>query len=121
MIAHGARCSIGDQLHPRGTLDKAAYQNIGPVYARVEQREPWLKGATPLVQIGVLQAQERPVGMGGRIRVAGAEEGAVRILTQTKHQFDLIDRPAEFERYEMIVLPDTVVVDEGWPADCARS
>jgi hypothetical protein len=112
MIAHGARCSIGDQLHPRGTLDKAAYQNIGNVYARVEQREPWLKDAKPVVQIGVLQAEERPVGMGGRIKVAGAEEGAVRILTQTKHQFDLIDRPAEFEPYQLIVLPDTVVVDE---------
>ena len=112
MIAHGARCSIGDQLHPRGTLDRAAYQNIGAVYARVKDREPWLKDAVPLVQIGVLQAEERPVGQGGRVRVAGPEEGAVRILTQTKHKFDLIDRPAEFERYELVVLPDNVMVDE---------
>jgi hypothetical protein len=82
------------------------------VYARVEQREPWLRGAKPIVQIGVLQAQERPVGQGGRIKVAGPEEGAVRILTQTRHQFDLIDRAGELERYELIVLPDTVLVDE---------
>src|SRR3569623_1612252 len=40
MIALGARCSIGDQLHPRGTLDAAAYDLIGKIYKRVEEREP---------------------------------------------------------------------------------
>src|SRR5213075_3272233 len=84
MIAHGARCSIGDQLHPRGTLDRAAYQLIGRAYARIEAREPWLVDAKPLTQIAVLQADERPTGMGGRINVRGAEEGAVRMLTQLK-------------------------------------
>ena len=49
--------------------------------------------------------------MGGRIRVVPAEEGAVRVLTHLKHQFDLIDRPAEFENYDLLVLPDTVLVD----------
>ncbi len=111
MIAHGAKCSIGDQLHPRGTLDRAAYELIGTVYDRVEQREPWLDGATPLTQIAVLQSFERPVGMGGRIRVVPAEEGAVRVLTHLKHQFDLIDRPAAFENYDLLILPDTVLLD----------
>jgi hypothetical protein len=111
MMAHGAKCSIGDQLHPRGTLDKAAYQLIGKVYERVEAREPWLTDARAVTQIGVLQASERPVGMGGRIRIAGAEEGAVRMLTQLKHQFDLIDRVEDFGRYELIILPDTVAMD----------
>src|ERR1700722_19970599 len=54
MIAHGAACSIGDQLHPRGELDPAAYELIGRTYQRVEQREPWLIGAKPVAQIGVL-------------------------------------------------------------------
>lgn len=112
MIAHGARCSIGDQMHPRGTLDRAAYQLIGRAYERVAAREKWLTDATPVVQIGVLQADERPVGMGGRIRIAGAEEGAIRMLTQLKHQFDLIDRPGDFSKYELIVLPDTIAMDE---------
>ena len=44
MMAHGAACSIGDQLHPRGRLDAAAFQLIGKAYARVRAREPWTLG-----------------------------------------------------------------------------
>src|SRR5438105_15190518 len=61
MMAHGARCSIGDQLHPRGMLDRAAYDLIGRAYQRVEAREPWLRDAAPLTDIGVLQMPEQPV------------------------------------------------------------
>ena len=32
MMAHGAGCSIGDQLHPRGYLDQASYDLIGQAY-----------------------------------------------------------------------------------------
>jgi hypothetical protein len=111
MIAQGARCSIGDQMHPRGTLDRAAYELIGKVYARVEAREPWLVDATPVAQIAVLQADERPTGQGGRVKISGAEEGAIRMLNQLKHQFDLIDRLADFANYELVVLPDSVKLD----------
>ncbi|MCX7914726.1 MAG: alpha-L-fucosidase, partial [Verrucomicrobiae bacterium] len=41
MLAHGAACSIGDQLHPRGQLDSAAYDLIGEVYAHAMACEPW--------------------------------------------------------------------------------
>ncbi len=112
MIAHGARCSIGDQLHPRGTLDRGAYDLIGKAYQRVEAREPWLTDAKPLTEIGVLQASENPVGMGGRITVKGAEEGAVRMLTQLKHQFDLIDAETNFDNYKLLILPDGVRLDD---------
>jgi hypothetical protein len=112
MLSQGARCSIGDQLHPRGTLDRAAYQLIELVYQRVEARQPWLTDAKILTDIAVLQSPEAPVGQGSRINVAGAEVGAVRLLSQLNHQFDLIDRPAEFEKYKLLILPDIVQVDE---------
>jgi hypothetical protein len=110
-IAHGARCSIGDQLHPRGTLDRAAYDLIGKAYARVAEREPWLKDATALTQIGVLQPDRQPGAQDERFGAPRVEEGVVRMLTQLKHQFDLIDRPADFQRFELIILPDFVDVD----------
>ena len=40
MLAHGAGCSVGDQMHPDGTIDKAVYQLIGSVYQYVEKCEP---------------------------------------------------------------------------------
>ena len=34
MLAEGAHCCIGDQLHPRGVLDASAYALVERVYAR---------------------------------------------------------------------------------------
>src|ERR1051326_8345058 len=45
MLSEGAKCSIGDQLHPRGMLDPATYDLIGHVYRQVEAKEPWCAGA----------------------------------------------------------------------------
>lgn len=110
-VAHGASCSIGDQLHPRGTLDRAAYELIGRVYGRIEAREPWLTGAKSVAQIAVLQVEPPQVGGVPKRQAQPAEEGAVRMLTQLKHQFDLIDRQTRFENYELLILPDAVTID----------
>ena len=52
MMAHGAKVSIGDQLHPRGTLDKAACELIGKTLGRVAARQEWLENAEPVSQVG---------------------------------------------------------------------
>ena len=108
MMAHGARCSIGDQLHPRGVLDRAAYDLIGKVYARVAAREPWLDGAKAAVQIGLFQA---PAAHASAIESTGTDEGATRMLTQLGHQFDVVHPDSPWERYEALVLPDCILVD----------
>jgi hypothetical protein len=108
MMAHGARCSIGDQLHPRGRLDRAAYDLIGKIYARVAEREPWLEGAEPVTQIGLF-----PVPAAGAHPMAssGADEGATRMLTQLRHQFDVVEASSDLERYDLLILPDGIPVD----------
>src|SRR5439155_9070608 len=52
------------------------------------------------------------VGSSGRGRTMRVEEGVVRMLTQLKHQFDIIDADADFAKYELLVLPDVVEVDD---------
>lgn len=106
MMAHGASCSIGDQLHPRGVLDKAAYQLIGQVYGRVEEREPWLHDAKPLAQIGLFQVPSTQYNATG-----GSDEGATRMLTQLKQQFDVVIPDGNLERYELLILPDLIQLD----------
>ncbi|HWB53161.1 MAG TPA: alpha-amylase family protein, partial [Tepidisphaeraceae bacterium] len=106
IMAHGAACSIGDQLHPRGQLDSAAYDLIGRAYARVEEHQPWLDGAKPLAQIGVLMQSS-----GNEYVIestTGTDEGAMRMLTQLKHQFNLITESCDFKPYELLILPDTI-------------
>ena len=107
MMAHGAACSIGDQLHPRGVLDRAAYERIGDVYQRVAQREDWLVGATSVAQIGVVRVSDS----GGYFATKGAEEGAVRMLAQLKQQFDLVDATGPLAKYDLLILPDEVRLD----------
>lgn len=106
MMAHGAQCSIGDQLHPRGTLDTGAYDLIGKVYGRVKQCEPWLDDAKPVTQIGVLYVADGS----GKKDTGTSREGWTRMLTQLKHQFDIILPAADFAKYELIILPDATPV-----------
>jgi hypothetical protein len=108
MLAHGACCSIGDQLHPRGTLDRGAYDLIGKVYERVEAREPWTVGATSVAQIGLFQLPWHAANAQG---ISGTDEGATRMLTQLKHQFDVVTTTSKLENYELLVLPDALPVD----------
>jgi hypothetical protein len=106
MMAHGARCSIGDQLHPRGRLDKAAYELIGRIYARVAEREPWLD-AQPVTDIGLFQA---PAPHVTAVESTGTDEGAARMLMHLHHQFDVIHPESDLERYGLLILPDCVPV-----------
>jgi len=107
MMAHGARCSIGDQLHPRGVLDKAAYDLIGQVYTRVAEREPWLD-ARAVTEIGLFQA---PAKHTSAIESTGTDEGATRMLMHLKHQFDVVHAESRLEKYSVLILPDCINVD----------
>jgi len=109
MIAMGARCSIGDQLHPRGVPDAAAYELIGKAYQRVEEREPWLVDAMPLTEVGLFQAPNDSNALNPRI--SGTDEGATRMLMQLKLQFDVVDPGSELSKYRLLVLPDVVPMD----------
>ena len=111
MLAYGAQCSVGDQLHPRGRLDPAVYDLIGRVYAYAEACEPWTEGAQPLTDIAVLRSgadqgvyREEP---------GGTNDGVTRMLGQLKHQFDFLDPDMRFEKHGLVILPDQVEVSQG--------
>ncbi len=110
MIAHGARCSVGDQLHPRGRTDQASYELIGRAYRRVMEREPWLEGAFPHSQVGLFQLPTSSLQT--TQNTSRSDEGAVRMLTQLKVQFDVVQATSNLEAYELLVLPDALPVDE---------
>ncbi len=114
MIAHGARCSIGDQLHPRGNLDLASYKLIGKVYKRVADREEWLQGATPISNVGLFQL---PTGNTVTTQsTSRTDEGATRMLTQLRQQFDVVQPTNDLTSYDLLILPDSINVDESLAA-----
>jgi hypothetical protein len=109
MLALNAKCCIGDQLHPCGAMSAATYDLIGQVYAEVEAKEPWCADATPVTEIGVFTPEEfHGGGIGG---LPPALMGAVRLLTELGHQFDVLDSHSELSRYALLILPDEIPLD----------
>ncbi|MBV9658053.1 MAG: beta-galactosidase trimerization domain-containing protein [Verrucomicrobia bacterium] len=107
-VAHGARCLLGDPLHPRGRFDATACARIGRAFARVEAREPWLRGARAATEIGVLQVPGEAAALDER---RPAVEGAARLLAELQAQFDLIGPEHDFTRYRLLVLPDSLPIE----------
>ena len=109
MLAHGAKCSVGDQLHPDGEICETTYDLIGPVFQEVERKEPWCSGVKPVVDIGVLSPEEFT---DERIPLSSA--GAVRMLQEGGHQFDIVDTSADLSPYRVMILPDDIQVSEAF-------
>src|SRR5690606_32597222 len=112
-LANGARCSIGDQLHPEGLMDEATYDLIGQAYAEVEAKERWCEGVESVADFALLSLEaHQSYTLGApETRHIKADAGAVRMLLEGKLLFDVIDRDADFSRYKVLILPDAVTVD----------
>jgi hypothetical protein len=112
ILAFGARCLVGDHLHPTGELDETTYRIIGTAYRALAAKEPWSEGTTNIAEIGLLSAEAAaPPPLAGLPRHHNdADEGAVRVLLESKLTFDVLDPDSDFARYRLLILPDTVRV-----------
>ncbi|MFL5655689.1 MAG: alpha-amylase family protein [Ktedonobacteraceae bacterium] len=111
IVGASGKISAGDQLHPRGALDPAVYRLFEHSFGRIEQLEPWLVGAKPAAEVGIL-SQLKP--MSG-LRIPGHSddvEGAAQCFLEAAIQFDILDPTAStFSDYKTLVLPDGFAVD----------
>ncbi len=57
MLAFGSKCSVGDQLHPNGEMDKSTYDIIGAAFSEVEQKERWCDGVKSVADIALLSRE----------------------------------------------------------------
>jgi hypothetical protein len=106
-LAYGAKLSVGDQLHPSGKISKMTYDLIGHVYSQAEALEPWCCDVTPQVDIAVI-SPEAYVQTAERVHPSAA--GALRILQEGHHQFDVVDENDTLENYRVVILPDVIPV-----------
>ena len=108
MLAYGSKCSVGDQLHPNGAMDRSTYEIIGAAYAEVEQKEPWCDDVTSVADIGLLSSAA--LGHHAAGRDDSADTGATRVLLEEHFLFDVLDADMDFDRYKVLVLPDEINV-----------
>lgn len=112
MISLGAKCSIGDQLHPNGKMDEATYESIAKGYARVEALEPYITHSTYLSDVAVLSDEAINFHYDGFTHESQSDAGVVRMLLELKVQFDVIDFESDFSAYKILILPDSVTCGE---------
>lgn len=112
-LAMGARCSVGDQLHPRGRMDEAAYRLIGAAYAEVERKEPWCSAAENVADVALLSVEAAGFHAARELQdfTGKPDAGAVRILLEGKYLFNVVDLMEDFRKYKVVILPDRIRVD----------
>lgn len=104
-VSQGARCDIGDQLPPDGRLDPAIYHVIGQAYQQIERIEPYLEQAVPVTEAALLASGNAPCNE--------VNYGWVKLLTESRVQFDIVERETKWEeRYALVVLPENFWVDQ---------
>lgn len=104
--AHGAKCSIGDQMYPDGTLNTRTYEQISTIYSKIERLEAITSQITPKSQIAICYPDEE-IGK----RIPDALAGATTLLNELHFQFDIIDSQMDFTPYELIILPDKLTLN----------
>ena len=108
MLAQGARCSIGDQLHPSGMLDESTCRLIGAAYSEVETKEPWCRGAVSAAKVAILSD-------GGFLKQLNPDEtseiGISRLLLEGHIPFDRLDDGGDFSKYKVLILPEALRPD----------
>lgn len=106
-VAHGASCSIGDQMYPDGTLQPATYRLIGQVYQQVAKIETYNYGSQAVTELailhpGIVEEVEEKVDL--------SLAGAVNMLNEGHYQFDIVDDQMSWSQYRLLILPDKLTV-----------
>ncbi|MBC7286509.1 MAG: alpha-L-fucosidase [Armatimonadetes bacterium] len=117
-LALGMRPTIGDHFHPRGDINHAVFDLIERVYRRCQQLEPWLDGAQPVAEIGVVAPQPGflRTDYAAFARSQNSVKGAARMLCELRAQFDVLSPYRPWDGYRVLILADEVLLDD----DCAE-
>lgn len=110
--ANGAKCSIGDQLHPEGEMDMATYKLIGTAYKELEEKEEWLDNVKQITEVAVFsyESYAGTFGTGQMGKTTQIDSGVGRILLEGKYLFDVVDMEVDFNNYRVVILPDLIKI-----------
>ena len=107
IVANAAHCDVGDQMPPNGQLDGAVYHVLGKSFGRIKKLEPWLDRAAPVTEAALIIPSE--------ILKRAKQEyiyGLLKLMLESRLQFDLVEQEQEWERYNMVVIPDELSPDQ---------
>lgn len=100
MMTYGAKCSVGDQMHPCGEMDLETYRTIGQAYDYVKKLEDYCDGVEETTRLGIVLSGAK-----------GSDEGLVKMLLENQYDFDVVLADDDLSRFDTIILPDAVKMD----------
>jgi hypothetical protein len=111
-LAFGAKCSIGDQLHPSGEMDIVTYNMIGDVYGKLKDKEPYCDNVENIADVAILSQEAVKFTVSDLWTKFNGDIGANRIMLEGKYLYHVIDLETEFDGYKAVILPDSIRLDE---------
>ncbi|MCM8820840.1 MAG: family 10 glycosylhydrolase, partial [Candidatus Omnitrophica bacterium] len=110
-IANGGTCSVGDHMHPRGRLEIPVYEMIGRCYSKIKELEDFTEGAKAEAEMVIIDPEVFKCTSFPDYDYTSVA-GATRMLSELKYQFDVSDGLGDISKYNVVVLPDNISVDE---------
>ncbi|MCL2095801.1 MAG: beta-galactosidase trimerization domain-containing protein [Oscillospiraceae bacterium] len=112
-IANGAKCSVGDQLHPDAYMDERTYKLIGEAYREVEAKEKWCAGSENIADIAVFSVEANRLDLSqSHISGSVSDSGVSRLLLEGKYLYDIVDGEADISKYKLLILPDCISTND---------
>ena len=99
MLAYGARCSLGDQVHPSGKMDEQTYRNIGYAYEYVEKIEPYAYGAEETTRLGIFLSNR-----------SETDQGLTRMLLEGHMDFEIVLEGEDLSRFDALIIGSETVL-----------
>ena len=100
-LANGMRPNIADHFLPSGEINHAMFDRVQEILSHVKPYEKWHEDAVNAVDFAVLlpgdDSEKNP-----------ALAGVIRLLSELRMQFDIVDSSADFTHYPFLILPDHV-------------
>jgi hypothetical protein len=95
-LANGCAITIGDQLHPYGALEDAAYKRIGTVLETAKKIEPYVIDSEFVPYVALLKQKETDC----------------HALVDAGLHFTIVDAKQDLASYKAVVVPDGSKIEE---------
>lgn len=104
-LVNGLRPNIGDHLPPDGVVPEKVMQQNERIFAWLQQREEFYTNAEAQADMAILFPKTHQ-----EIYLARELRGALRLLCDLHCQFDIVTLAADWSKYRLLVMPDSVKV-----------
>lgn len=107
-LMYGTGFSVGDHMHPNGTLDEKLYAtDLKKIYSFLKSYEPWTDKAKYVKEIAILRNKSTTK----QNLITPALRGVTRMLSELKYNFDIINEEMDLSPYKLIILADEFNID----------